>query len=76
MVVVPTAVGQVLITASAFAAVHVGNARLVVLTFLAGVVWSIVYRRWPNLWLLAISHTVLASVVYPVMLADAPLSRF
>jgi len=76
MVVLHSRGGQVVVTACAFAAVHLGNWRLVVLTFLAGVVWSILYRRWPNLWLLALSHAVLAAVVYPVMLSDAPLSRF
>jgi len=66
---------QVLITAAAFACVHFGNPGLMVLTFLGGIVWSVLYRRWPNLWLLAGSHTVLAALAYPLVLADAPLSR-
>jgi hypothetical protein len=66
---------QVLITAAAFASVHPGNPRLFVLTFLAGIMWSLLYRRWPNLWLLAGSHTVLAALVYPLVLGEAPLSR-
>ncbi len=53
---------QVLITAAAFAIVHVGNPALFVLTFLAGIMWSLLYRRWPNLWLLAGSHSVLAAL--------------
>lgn len=66
---------QVLITAAAFAGVHVGNPALMALTFAGGIAWSILYRRWPNLWLLAGSHTVLAALAYPLVLGDAPLSR-
>lgn len=66
---------QVLTTAIAFASVHFGNRILSVLTFTAGLAWSALYRRWPNLWLLAASHSVLAALAYPLVLADAPLSR-
>ncbi len=66
----------VLATSLAFAAVHWGNGLLVVLTFCAGLAWSLLYQRWPNLWLLAASHSVLAALAYPAVLADAPLSRF
>jgi len=66
---------QVLITAAAFASVHVGNGALLALTFVGGIIWSLLYRRWPNLWLLAASHSVLAALAYPLLLQDAPLSR-
>jgi hypothetical protein len=66
---------QVLITAGAFASVHVGNPTLLALTFLAAIMWSLFYRRWPNLWLLTGSHSVLAALAYPLVLGDAPLSR-
>jgi hypothetical protein len=66
---------QVLLTAAAFASVHFGNVTLLALTFAAGIMWSVLYRRWPNLWLLAGSHSVLAALVYPLLLHDAPLSR-
>src|SRR5262245_44638554 len=59
---------QVAGTSTAFAAVHFGNTKLVALTLAAGVVWSLLYRRWPNLWLLAGSHTVLAALAYPLVL--------
>lgn len=67
---------QVLITSAAFAGVHWGNTALVALTFSAGVLWSVLYRRWQNLWLLAASHTLLAALAYPLVLGDEPLSRF
>jgi len=66
---------QVLITAAAFASVHLGNSTLLALTFVGGIIWSLLYRRWPNLWLLAGSHSVLAALAYPLLLQDAPLSR-
>lgn len=75
MTLVPSSVLQVLLTAAAFACVHVGNGPLVALTFAAGLMWSILYRRWPSLWLLAASHTILAALAYPLVLGDAPLTR-
>lgn len=76
MLVVRPGLLQVLITAAAFASVHFGNPVLVALTFTAGLVWSAIYRYWPNLWVLAASHSILAALAYPIVLADAPLSRF
>lgn len=75
MVLLPVPALQVLVTAAAFASVHIGNATLVALTFVAGLMWSLLYRRWPNLWLLAGSQTLLAALTYPLVLGDAPISR-
>ena len=75
MVLLPTPTLQVLVTAAAFACVHIGNPLLVALTFVGGLMWSILYRRWPNLWLLAGSQTILAALAYPLVLGDAPLAR-
>jgi membrane protease YdiL (CAAX protease family) len=75
MVLLRSSVLQVLITATAFAAVHFGNPTLVALTFAAGVLWSLLYRRWPNIWLLGASHSLLAALAYPLILGDKPLSR-
>ena len=66
---------SVAITSVCFASVHFGSPLLVGLTFVAGVVWSVLFMRWPNLWLLAASHTVLAALAYPLVVGDAPLSR-
>lgn len=66
---------SVAVTSACFAAVHFGNPLLVGLTFVAGVVWSVLFVRHPNLWLLAASHTVLAALAYPLVVGDAPLSR-
>jgi membrane protease YdiL (CAAX protease family) len=66
---------QVFVTALAFAAVHAGNPVLLLLTFPAGLAWSALFRRWPNLWLLGLSHAFLAALTYPLVLGAAPLSR-
>jgi hypothetical protein len=76
MVLIRPGILHVFVTAIAFASVHFGNRVLFALTFVAGIVWSTLYRRWPNLWLLAGSHSVLAALAYPLVLAYAPLSRF
>ena len=75
MVLLPSPVLQVLGSAVAFACVHIENLTLFGLTLMAGVMWSLLYRRWPNLWLIAGSHSVLAALVYPLVLGEAPLSR-
>jgi hypothetical protein len=72
----PSGWAPVVITALAFSSVHWGNGLLVALTLCAGLAWSTLYRFWPNIWLLAASHSVLAALAYPAVLGDAPLSRF
>ncbi len=65
----------VLLTATAFALVHLGSWPLVGLTFVAGLMWSWLFQRYPNVWMLGVSHGVLAALAYPLVLADDPLSR-
>ncbi len=64
------------LTALAFGAVHWGNPRLVALTLCAGTAWALLYRAWPNVWLLGASHSLLAALAYPAVIGDIPLSRF
>jgi len=63
------------LTTLAFALVHLGDARLLVLAAVAGAAWSLLYQRWPHLWLLGLSHGILAALAYPLLLGDAPLGR-
>jgi hypothetical protein len=75
MILFRSAAVQVLCASAAFAMVHIGNFSLALMTFVAGILWSLLYRKWPNLWLLAASHTILAGLVYPLVLGDRPLLR-
>ncbi len=53
----------ILIVAAIFACLHLPNPALTVITLLGGVVWAAVYQRAPNLFALAISHSVMTWVV-------------
>jgi len=60
-------------TTAAFALVHIGLPELVGLTAAAGLVWSILYARCPNVLVLGISHGIAAALAYPLILDHAPL---
>jgi len=62
-----------LLTAGCFAAVHAGDAKLVGLTFIAGLAWSFLFQRYPNVWVLGLSHGVLAALAYPLAVGRNPL---
>ena len=62
-----------LLTAGCFAAVHAGDAKLVALTFIAGLAWSFLFQRYPNVWVLGLSHGVLAALAYPLAVGRNPL---
>lgn len=65
----------VLLGAALFASVHLADFRLTGLTFVAGLTWSGLYLRAPNLWALGLSHGVLASLAYPILLGENLLLR-
>jgi membrane protease YdiL (CAAX protease family) len=63
---------SVFAVAAIFAALHLPNPGLVVVTFIGGLIWAAVYQRAPNLPALAISHAamtwVLISTIPPTLL--------
>ena len=50
--------GSIALVAIVFGILHLPNPTLALLTLLAGAVWALVYQRAPNLYALALSHTL------------------
>ncbi|HJZ82747.1 MAG TPA: CPBP family intramembrane glutamic endopeptidase [Pyrinomonadaceae bacterium] len=54
---------SVLLTGFLFSGLHFPNPWLMLVTFVGGLVWAFVYQRAPNLFALAVSHSVMTWVL-------------
>lgn len=63
------------VTAVVFSLVHLPDFRLAGLTLAAGLAWSWMFSARPNVWVLGLSHGILAALVYPMILGENPLLR-
>lgn len=59
-----------------FAAVHWPNPQLVALTAIGGLLWTWVWMRAPNLWLLALVHSTVGTAAFLWVLDRDPLQNF
>lgn len=60
------------VASALFAASHYPRIELVILTGVAGVFLTLIYRRIPNLWAVGIVHGILGSLVYHIVLKEDP----
>jgi len=61
---------SVLLVAAVFSALHLPNVWLVVVTFAGGLVWAAVYQRAPNLFAVALSHSLMTWVLVSTLPAS------
>lgn len=66
----------VAVTALAFGLLHAANPPIFALTTAGALVWATLYQRHPNIWPFGISHGVLGTLAYVLLLDNNPLSRF
>lgn len=61
---------SVLVVASIFAALHLPNIWLTGATFVGGIVWAVIYQRAPNIFALAISHSITTWILVATLPPD------
>lgn len=62
---------SILLVAVIFAGLHLPNPWLTVITFVGGLVWATVYQRAPNIFALAVSHSVMTWILVSTLPASA-----
>lgn len=62
---------SILLVAIVFGGLHLPNPWLTVVTFAGGIVWATIYQRAPNLFALAVSHSLMTWVVVSTLPASA-----
>jgi membrane protease YdiL (CAAX protease family) len=64
--------GIAVAAASLFALSHYPRLELVTLTFVAGIFFTLIYRKYPNLWAVGIAHGLLGSMAFYIVLEEDP----
>lgn len=64
---------SILLVGVAFGLLHLPNPQLALLTLAGGLIWGWAYRRQPNLFALALSHTVV-SITLALTISQSPLN--
>lgn len=62
---------SILLVALVFGGLHLPNPWLTVVTLVGGVIWAAVYQRAPNIFALAVSHSVITWVLVSTLPASA-----
>lgn len=60
------------VAALLFAISHYPRLELVALTFVAGIIFTLIYRRFPNLWAVGTAHGLLGSMAFYIVLEEDP----
>ena len=62
---------SVLLVAAVFGGLHLPNPSLAAVTFVGGMVWAAVYQKAPNMFALAVSHSVMTWVLVSTLPSSA-----
>ena len=62
---------SVILVALIFGTLHLPNPWLTLVTFVGGIIWAAVYQRAPNLFALAVSHSLMTWVLVSTLPASA-----
>jgi len=66
----------ILFSATIFSAIHIPNPPLVILTFLAGLLWAWAYHRYPNIFTVALCHGITGSICSCFLLMYSTVGPF
>lgn len=70
--VLPNRLGLAVGASALFGVSHYPRLELVALTFVGGIFFTLIYRKFPNLWAVGIAHGVLGSLVVYIVLKEDP----